>query len=260
MESLLVQREGPLGWLTFNRPERRNAITYEMWLGIARVIGQLNADPAVRVILLRGAGEEAFVAGADISEFKDLRHDVSSGAEYTAATAAAFRALRESEKPVVAMIRGYCIGGGCAIALNCDLRVAAEDARFAIPAAKLGVGYGYENVQQVVHVVGPAFAREILYTARTYDAGEALRMGLIHQRVSVVDLERYTRSYAEGIAANAPLSVCSTKMAIDEYLRPSAERDLARIQAAMDRCFESDDYREGYTAFLEKRPPRFRGC
>ena len=259
MAKLLIEREAPIGWLTFHNPDRRNAVTLDMWRAIPEILDGFARDDTVRVVVLRGAGDEAFVAGADISEFKTLRTDPDAAKVYNLATTAAFLSLKNASKPVVAMIRGFCFGGGCAIALHCDLRIAADDARFCIPAAKLGIAYGYEGVKQVIHVVGPAFAREMLYTARVYDSEEALRMGLVHQRVPAQDLEGFTRSYVRAMADNAPLTLSSVKIAIDEYLKDPADRNDTKIADAMERCFASSDYQEGYGAFLEKRKPVFQG-
>lgn len=256
---MLLEKDGALGWIVFNRPEKRNALNLEMWKTIPEYIEELNHDKNIRVILFRGAGNEAFVAGADISEFKELRGSVESGKKYNDTTEQAFRSIRNSIKPVIAMIRGFCIGGGCAIALNCDLRIAADDATFGIPPAKLGLSYGYENVQQVINVVGASHAKEILYTARTYHADEALRIGLIHQKVYVDELYDYTNKYAQKIAQNAPLSISAVKIAINEHLKSPEKRELQKIEDAMNLCFDSEDYKEGYTAFLEKRKPIFKG-
>ncbi|MGK5094943.1 enoyl-CoA hydratase [Deltaproteobacteria bacterium TL4] len=255
---ILVEKKEALGWVIFNTPERRNAISLDMWQAIPEIIEHLNQDETVRVILLKGAGEEAFVAGADISEFKELRNNLASARSYSRTTSLAFEAIRDSQKPTIAMIRGFCMGGGCAISLCCDLRIAADDAKFAIPAAKLGIAYGYENVKQVVRVVGPAYAREILYTAKTYDVQEALRMGLIHHCVSVPELASYTENYALRLSLNAPLSVAAAKICIDASLK-GADADTDRVERIVAQCMESQDYQEGYQAFLEKRKPAFQG-
>ncbi|MBF0236802.1 MAG: enoyl-CoA hydratase/isomerase family protein [SAR324 cluster bacterium] len=257
---LLAHKQGPLGWITFNTPERRNAVSLDMWRTIPEIVAYFNQDPDVRVLVLRGAGEEAFIAGADISEFETNRNTATAVKHYEETTYAAFQALRESEKPIIAMIRGFCMGGGCAIALSCDLRIAADDCKFSIPPAKLGIAYGYENVKRVVDVVGPAFAREMLYTARVYDATDAMRMGLIQQCVTPDSLQAFTEKYANTIAHNAPLSVRASKVAIDNYLKENPnEHDERKVHDAMDRCFGSRDYLEGYRAFLEKRKPQFNG-
>ncbi|MBZ4653037.1 MAG: enoyl-CoA hydratase [Peptococcaceae bacterium] len=259
MEKLLVNYDGPLGWLIFNNPRKRNALNLEMWRGIPEIIHKFNEDENIRVIILRGAGTEAFASGADISEFGELRSSLATSERYNRATEEAFSAIKSSAKPVIAMIHGFCVGGGCAIALQCDLRVASEEARFGIPAAKLGIAYGYEAVKQLVNVAGAPFAKEMLFTGRVYDAETALRMGLIHHKVPTLELETFTREYVLTIARNAPLTIRSVKMAVEEYLKEPELRDLHKVELEMARCFDSQDYQEGYRAFLEKRKPRFQG-
>lgn len=254
-----MERDGPRGVIVFNNPARRNAVKFAMWQGLPARLQELAEDPAVRVIVLRGAGDEAFVAGADISEFEEYRSSYEKALPYNEATGRAFAALRTCPKPTVAMIRGFCFGGGCAIALCCDLRVAAADARFSIPAAKLGIGYGRENVTQIVNTLGPATAREMLLTARVYDAEESLRKGLVHQVTPVEELEAFTRSYTEALATNAPLSLRAIKLAVNAALGPDSAAENQVVDEAMRICFDSEDYREGYRAFLEKRPTDFQG-
>lgn len=256
---ILTEHNGPIGRITFNNPEKRNAFNLEMWRALPIAIAELNEKPTVRAIILQGAGVEAFVAGADISEFEALRRDPAAAREYNQITNQAFRAIAESLAPTIAKIRGFCFGGGCAIALNSDLRIAAGDARFCIPAARLGLGYGYENVQRLADELGPAAAREMLFTARVYSATEALRIGLIHQIVeNPEELEQRTEEYVASVAGNAPLTVRSAKIALNEYTR-GPDADLQKANAAMDVCYESEDYREGVSAFLEKRKAAFRG-
>jgi enoyl-CoA hydratase len=213
----------------------------------------------VRVIVLRGAGDKAFVSGADISEFEEKRSSAETTAAYHEVSHKASLALKEVGKPTIAMIRGYCIGGGVSTALSCDIRIAAEGSKFGVPAARLGLGYEYEGVRKLMDVVGPSFAKEIFFTARQFSAAEALAMGLVNRVVPDGRLEAYVREYAGSIAANAPMTVASIKTIVAEALKDDAERDLALCQQLVDRCFASADYVEGRQAFMEKRKPKFSG-
>jgi enoyl-CoA hydratase len=248
-----------IAWIILRNPARLNAVRFEMWEAIPAVVATLAADRDVRVLVMRGAGHEAFASGADISEFATHRKDPASAAAYEQTNGRAFSALLSCEKPLVAMIEGVCIGGGLALAACADLRVAADDVRMALPPAKLGLGYAFSGVERLVHLVGPAAASEIFFTARTYSAEEALRIGLVNQVVPKSDLESFTRRYAEGIAGNAPLTLRAAKRAIAEIGRDPAVRDLDGVKRLIAECFASADYAEGVRAFLEKRPPRFRG-
>ena len=258
-ERMVARKEDGAGWIVFNHPARHNAVSLEMWDGLHEAVTAFAQDPEVRVIVLQGAGGKAFVSGADISEFEEKRSTGATVADYDAHAQAASAALRDVVKPTIAMIDGYCMGAGVAIALCCDLRIASEAARFAVPAAKLGLGYEFDGVRRLVEVVGPAFAREIFYTARQFTAVEALAMGLLNRVLPVDGLEAYVREYAATIAANAPLTVASIKTLVAQVLKDPAERDPRLCQEVVDRCFASEDYVEGRRAFMEKRKPRFRG-
>ena len=253
-----VERQGRIGWLVFDHPERRNAISVGMWSAMPEAVRGLAGDDEVRVIVLRGAGEKAFVSGADVSEFESRRTG-SAAADYDRASVAAVGALLQLEKPVLAMVHGFCLGGGVAVSLAADLRYAADDAVFAIPAARLGVGYAMAGIEALANVVGISAAKEIFFTARRFRADEALRMGLVNQVVPKAELEDRVRETAERIAGNAPLSLRSVKQIAGELAKEPAARDHAKVAAGIRACLESEDYREGMRAFLEKRRPVFRG-
>jgi enoyl-CoA hydratase len=259
-EKLLLQKDGPIGWITFNQPEKRNAVSQEMWQAMPEYVADLSSDPAIRVVILRGAGEAAFVAGADISQFKDRRRNAADEEEYRRISGAGSESLARLAKPLVAMIHGFCIGGGVSIAITCDLRIAADDARFGIPAARLGLGYHYKGMEKLMSLIGPAYTKELFFTARTdFSAQDALRMGLVNQVVPKADLERFTRDYALTMSRNAPLTLRSAKASVEQLLRPEDRRDYALLDKLIKDCFDSQDYQEGVKAFSEKRRPQFQG-
>ena len=258
-EKVAARREGRVGWVVLNNPARHNALSLEMWRGVADAMARFAGDDEVRVVVMTGAGGKAFASGADISEFERHRADAEAEKEYNRVSAAAQDSLARFEKPLIAMIRGYCIGGGLSVALQADIRIASDDARFAIPAARLGLGYGFGGMRVLTALVGPAKAREIMFTARRFDAAEALRIGLVNRVVGAAALEDAARGMADAIAANAPLTVRAAKAAIGEALKDPADRDIAAVDAMIRACFDSADYAEGRRAFMEKRKPRFAG-
>lgn len=258
-DKMISRKADGFGWMIFNNPERHNAVSLDMWLAAIDIMADFAADPDVRVILIAGAGEKSFVSGADISKFDDERAEADAVARYNDATEGAYQAVLTSPKPTIAMIQGYCIGGGTNLAVCADLRIASDRAQFAIPAARLALGYDYARVRRVMDLVGPAYAKEIFFTARRFSAEEALHMGLVNRVVPHDALEEQTRGTAASIAANAPLTMKAIKQAVHEALKPESERDLAAVERMVAACFDSEDYAEGRRAFAEKRKPAFQG-
>jgi enoyl-CoA hydratase len=256
---MLARKGGGVGWMMFNQPEKHNAVSYAMWLAVPKIIADFEADPGVRVIVLTGAGEKAFVSGADISEFEEKRSAEESIKLYDAAGEAAQSAIINASKPTIAMIRGICIGGGLAIALNTDVRICSANSVFAVPAARLGLGYRYTGIKRLVDIVGPAFAKEIFFSARKFTAEEGRIMGLVNRVVPEAELEATVNAFAATVSANAPLTMKAAKLAIDAAKEDADKRRMAEIDAAIKACFASQDYIEGRRAFMEKRKPRFRG-
>lgn len=258
-DKLLVDVTGPVAVLTFNNPAKRNALSREIRAALPGVLAALQADQGVRVLVVTGAGDRAFAAGADISEFGEQRTTPEARAEYDRGQAALTTSWLSVDKPVIAMIRGFCIGGGLITALQADIRIASEDSQFGVPAARLGLGYGFGGVTTLMNLVGPAWTAEILYSARRFSAAEALQMGLVNRVVMAASLHDEVMTLADAIARNAPLTVAASKAAIREASRPPERRDLARVAAMIEACFRSEDYLEGQRAFAEKRPPAFTG-
>ena len=252
------EKKGSLGWIIFDHEKRRNALTAEMWQQIPATVEALDNDPDIRVILMRGAGDVAFAAGADISEFAENRVGDAALA-YDQANSRAFEALKGVSKPLIASIHGFCVGGGCALALTADLRYAAEDAVFAIPAARLGLGYSASGLKNLVDVVGQATAKEVFFSARRFNADEALQMGLINRIIEKADLDCQVEKIALSIAENAPLTLRAAKMALRDLSSEPDDRLRGEVEEAIRQCYHSADYREGVAAFLEKRSPNFRG-
>ena len=255
---LATVRDG-VGTMVFNQPEKRNAMSIEMWDGLAQALDAWEADPSVRVAVLTGAGSMAFVSGADISQFAAARSNADAQRAYDKGTSAGRARLSGFSKPVIARIQGFCLGGGLGIAMQADLRIAGAGVQFGIPAAKLGIAYGFDMVRRLVSLVGHAHARTLLFTGERIGAAEAERIGLVNQVVPDAELDATVDALARSIAGNAPLSVKGMKYILAQALRDPVDRDMAGVARAVDACFDSRDYTEGRTAFMEKRPPRFEG-
>ena len=258
-DKMIAEKEAYIGWVTFNDPEKRNAISLEMWQALATILADFQEDDDVRVVVLKGAGDKAFVSGADISEFEKKRNSAEAKEEYEKQSEIGRNRLYGFDKPLIAMIQGFCFGGGVAIALGADIRFAAEDAKFSIPAARLGLGYGFSGMKTLTDLVGPSYAKDILFSARILDGVEALRIGLVNRVVSRDQLESTVREYAQIISNNAPLTIKLAKAAVREVLKNPEDRDLETINKLTNDCFDSSDYAEGRRAFMEKRKPAFTG-
>ena len=258
-DKMIAEKDGNIGWITFNNPARRNAVSLEMWEALAIILKDFQKDNQIRTVVLKGAGGKSFVSGADISEFDKKRNSAAASEEYSKKAAESQRMLYKLDKPLIAMIQGYCIGGGLAVALNADIRFATEESVFGIPAAKLGLGYGYGGVKMLMDLVGPSNAKDILFSARFLTAEEALRIGLINRIVPRNELEKAVREYAGLITGNAPLTIRAAKASAREALKNPEKRDMEKITKLVNACFDSEDYAEGRKAFMEKRKPVFKG-
>jgi len=248
-----------VGVITFNNPAKRNAMSLDMWEGLGQALTELRDDPDVRVVVLVGAGDQAFVSGADISQFEKTRHNAQASEEYARHSAAQRALLADYPKPTIACIRGFCLGGGMLVAMLADIRVAAADSQFGIPAAKLGIAYGYDGLRHLVSLVGPSWARLLLYTGMRIDSAEALRIGLVDRVLPDDEFWDATMEIARTIASNAPLAIQAAKITIAQILKDPADRDMDAIRNIGIACMDSEDFREGRRAFMEKRKPRFKG-
>jgi enoyl-CoA hydratase len=258
-DKMIAEKDNGIGWVIFNNPERRNAISLAMREAMTEIFEAFAKDDEVRVMVLRGTGGKAFVSGADISEFKEKRNSAEAEAAYSAASTRSREAMAAFDKPIIAMIEGFCVGGGMGTALDCDIRIASDDAQFGIPAAKLGLAYAFDNLRQLTAVVGPAYAKQILFTGSRLPAAKALEIGLVNDVVPKSELESTVRAMAAEIVGNAPLTIKAAKATIAEVYKDESKRDLARIEALMKACFDSRDFKEGREAFMEKRKPVFQG-
>jgi enoyl-CoA hydratase len=258
--SLKLREEGPIAWMTFSNLERHNAVSYEMWCEVPQAIAQFDASPEIRAIVLTGDGEKAFVSGADISEFEKRRGSLDASTVYNEAVDAAYAAVLAAKKPTLARIRGICMGGGLYLAASCDLRICNDKARFAMPAAKLGLGIRYESIRRLMEVLPAAHAADIVFTGRGFDGQEALRLGFVNRSVSDEDLDDIVNQYLEWLGQAAPLTVKAAKAAMRAWSAGEADDGIAAVRDMTDRCFASADYQEGRKAFAEKRKPQFRGA
>ncbi len=248
-----------VGVVTFNNPEKRNAMSLDMWEGLGHALIELRDDAEVRVVILTGAGGKAFMSGADISQFEKTRHNAQASEEYSKRSAAQ-RALRaDYPKPTIACIRGFCLGGGMQVAMMSDIRFASEHSQFGIPAAKLGIAYGYDGLKHLVSLVGPSWARLLMYTGMRIDSAEALRIGLVDRVLPDAELWNATLETARTIAGNAPLAIKAAKITIAQVLKDESHRDMDAVKAIGTACMDSEDFREGRQAFMEKRKPQFKG-
>jgi enoyl-CoA hydratase len=248
-----------IGVVTFNNPGKRNAMSLDMWEGLGHALTDLCDDEDVRVVILVGAGDKAFVSGADISQFEKTRHNAAASEEYSRRSAAQRALLADYPKPTISCIRGFCLGGGMQIAMLTDIRIAAKDSQFGIPAAKLGIAYGYDGLRHLVSLVGPSWARLIMYTGMKIDSAEALRIGLVDRVVPNGELWDATMEIARTISGNAPLAIQAAKITIAQVLKDPAARDMDAIKKIGSACMDSEDFREGRQAFMEKRKPKFKG-
>src|ERR1700709_643529 len=250
---------GGVGVITFNNPAKRNAMSLDMWEGLGQALVELRDDPDVRAVILTGAGDKAFVSGADISQFEKTRHNAEASEEYSKRSAAQRALLADYPKPTIACIRGFCLGGGMQVAMLADIRFAADNSQFGIPAAKLGIAYGYDGLKHLVSLVGPSWARLIMYTGMRIDSAEALRIGLVDRVVADAELWNATMEIARTISGNAPLAIKAAKITIAQVIKDPDKRDMNAIKQVGTDCMDSADFREGRQAFMEKRKPKFTG-
>jgi enoyl-CoA hydratase/carnithine racemase len=256
---MLAKIEDGIGWISFNNPARRNAVSMEMWDALAKILNHYMENPSVRVVIIKGEGEKAFVSGADISEFDKKRSSQQQRDDYERVFDQALTGLAEFDKPIIAMIQGYCIGGGLAVAVNADIRIATEGSEFGIPAAKLGLGYGYAGIKTLTSIVGPSHAKDILFSARFLNTEEALRIGLVNFVVGREQLLETVLDYANKLVANAPLTIKASKAAVNEVIKDPGQASPEHIDILVNDCFLSEDYKEGRSAFMQKRKPAFKG-
>ena len=258
-EKMLMRRDGAIGHMIFNQPEKRNAVSLAMWERAQEILDEFEADPAIRVVVLSGAGGKSFVSGADISEFESQRGTAEAQQYYNTQTAAVYARIERFPKPTIAMINGFCVGGGLNLACVCDIRIASDDLQIAMPAAKLALGYPFSAINRLKNIVGIANARHLMFTAQRADATWCKDAGFAQQIVAKDDLDKTVTEYANTIAANAPLTVAAMKFISTQVLADPGDRDLEKCDEMVAACFASEDFKEGRRAFMEKRKPDFQG-
>jgi enoyl-CoA hydratase/carnithine racemase len=258
-EKMLSRVKDGVGYITFNNPEKHNAVSIEMWDALEQILDGFRSSQNIRVIVLSGAGGKAFVSGADISKFDKERSSKEAVLSYNKRTQKVYENLETFPKPTIAMIDGYCIGGGLNLAVCCDIRICSEKSKFAMPAAKLSLGYPFSSIKRLFDVMGPGMAKHFMFTAEKISASEALACGLVQKLVSEDSIDSYVKDYALNIANNAPLTIKAMKQIGIEILKNSDERDLLLCEKLASACFDSEDYKEGRKAFMEKRKPNFQG-
>jgi enoyl-CoA hydratase/carnithine racemase len=259
MAELKTRIEDGVATVLFSNLPKMNAMTYDMWQAVPKVFAELDADPNVRLIVCAGDGDKAFISGADISQFEKLRGTVEAQVVYNKAVDAAYTAPMNTTKPVIARIKGICIGGGLGFAAACDLRICSDDSVFRMPAARLGLGYSPAGVRRFMNVLGAANTVDIFMSARKFDAKEALRMGFVSKVVPAAELVKETAAYTKMVAENAPLTVAAAKYSVQQWMKDEKDRDLAKAMKMVEACFASEDHKEGRKAFMEKRTPEFKG-
>lgn len=259
VSTIISEKADGIGLLIFNNPDRRNAMTLDMWSATSAALGDFETDESVRVVVMRGAGGKAFVSGSDITQFEDQRKNAEQSAAFAQHSADALQRMASFSKPLIAMIQGYCIGGGVRVAAEADIRIASDQSVFAIPAAKLGLGYSFESVEKLVGLIGPGAVKDLLLTGRRVGAPDALRMGLVNMVVPESDLAQAVRDLALEIAGNAPLTIRAVKIAVEQALLPLTSRNMDLVNSSIRACFDSEDYAIGRKAFAQKQTPRFTG-
>jgi len=258
-QKIYGRREGAVGHLVFNNPAKLNAVSLDMWDGFVGILKDYEKDPEIRCVVVSGAGGKAFVSGADISKFESERANAEAQGRYDAISRQGYEALYDFPKPTIAQITGYCIGGGMNLAACCDMRYCNEGARFGVPAAKLGLGYGFQRIERLSRIVGLPRAMEFLFTAKQYSAKEAFDMGLVNGVAADAELDAMVGAITGAIAQNAPLTIALAKAAAREIAKPESKQDHKRLEKMTEACFDSEDFKEGRRAFMEKRKPAFKG-